>query len=76
MYRLLFRQVHEVGLATVYRVLAQLQQAGLFKPAHFEAGRAVYELDDGMHHDDLVCTTCGRVQDPDASVSRTSHLIM
>lgn len=62
-YRLLFESGHDVGLATVYRVLTQLQQAGLLKQAHFESGRAVYELDDGMHHDHLVCTSCGRVQE-------------
>lgn len=62
-YRLLIQQGHEVGLATVYRVLTQLQHAGLLKQAHFESGKAVYELDDGMHHDHLVCTTCGRVQE-------------
>lgn len=62
-YRLLLEQGDEVGLATVYRVLTQLHHAGLLKQAHFEAGRAVYELDDGTHHDHLVCTTCGRVQE-------------
>ena len=62
-YRLLLEQGQVVGLATVYRVLMQLHQAGLLKQAHFESGRTVYELDDGMHHDHLVCTTCGRVQE-------------
>ncbi len=75
-YRLLFKQGHEVGLATVYRVLTQLQQAGLLKQAHFEAGRAVYELDDGTHHDHLVCTTCGRVQEfHDEAVEQRQRLI-
>lgn len=62
-YRRLFEQGHEVGLATVYRVLLQLSQAGLLKQAHFEADKAVYELDDGQHHDHLVCTACGRVRE-------------
>ncbi len=62
-YRLLLEQGDEVGLATVYRVLTHLHHAGLLKQEHFEAGRAVYELDDGTHHDHLVCTTCGRVQE-------------
>ena len=75
-YRLLLKQGHEVGLATVYRVLTQLQQAGLLKQAHFEAGRAVYELDDGTHHDHLVCTTCGRVQEfHDEAVEQRQRLI-
>lgn len=62
-YRQLFQNGHDVGLATVYRVLTQLHQAGLLKQARFEADRAVYELDDGDHHDHLVCITCGRVQE-------------
>ncbi|HCF1774332.1 TPA: ferric iron uptake transcriptional regulator [Pseudomonas aeruginosa] len=62
-YRLLLAQGHEVGLATVYRVLSQLHQAGLLKQAHFESEKAVYELNDGQHHDHLVCITCGRVQE-------------
>lgn len=62
-YRLLFEQGHDTGLATVYRVLTQLHQAGLLKQAHFESGKAVYELDDGRHHDHLVCAGCGRVQE-------------
>ncbi|MFT3802799.1 MAG: ferric iron uptake transcriptional regulator [Burkholderiaceae bacterium] len=60
-YRQMLHQGHDVGLATVYRVLAQLQQAGLLKHARFESGKAFYELDDGQHHDHLVCTHCGRV---------------
>ncbi|KGD40672.1 ferric uptake regulator family protein [Burkholderia pseudomallei MSHR4032] len=62
-YRLMFERGYEIGLATVYRVLMQLEQAGLLKQAHFALGRAIYELDDGTHHDHLVCTTCGRVQE-------------
>lgn len=62
-YRLLLTQGHEVGLATVYRVLTQLHQAGLLKQARFESDKAIYELDDGQHHDHLICTLCGRVQE-------------
>lgn len=62
-YRLLLDKNVEIGLATVYRVLMQLQQAGLLKHARFDEGKAVYELDDGQHHDHLVCTDCGRVQE-------------
>jgi len=60
-YRLLLERNAEVGLATVYRVLAQLEQAGLLKHTRFDAGRAIYELDDGQHHDHLICTECGWV---------------
>jgi Fur family ferric uptake transcriptional regulator len=52
-----------VGLATVYRVLTQFEQAGLLVRRHFEAGRAVFELNEGPHHDHLVCLTCGRVEE-------------
>ncbi len=62
-YRQLIRQGSEIGLATVYRVLTQLQQAGLLKQVYFEPGRALYERDDGEHHDHLICTDCGRVQE-------------
>lgn len=60
-YRLLLERRVEVGLATVYRVLAQLEHAGLLKHARFDAGRAFYELDDGQRHDHLICTDCGWV---------------
>ena len=62
-YRQLLSRNIEVGLATVYRVLAQLQQAGLLRLARFDAGKAMYELDDGSHHDHLVCTECGWVEE-------------
>lgn len=62
-YRLLLERNIEVGLATVYRVLTQLQHAGLIKQAKFDAGRTVYELENGEHHDHLVCTDCGRVHE-------------
>lgn len=62
-FLLLLEQGNDIGLATVYRVLNQLTEAGLLKQAHLEAGRAIYELDDGGHHDHLVCSACGRVQE-------------
>ena len=60
-YRALVAEHVDVGLATVYRVLTQFEQAGLLVRRHFEAGRAVFELNEGAHHDHLVCLTCGRV---------------
>ena len=60
-YRQLIRQGSEIGLATVYRVLTQLQQAGLLKQVYFESGRALYELDDGEHHDHLIDVETGKV---------------
>lgn len=66
----------DVGLATVYRVLAQFEQAGLLTRSHFEAGRAVFELDEGAHHDHLVCLTCGRVEEfVDGEIERRQQKI-
>jgi Fur family ferric uptake transcriptional regulator len=47
----------------VYRVLTQFEQAGLLVRHHFESGKAVFELNEGGHHDHLVCLQCGRVEE-------------
>ena len=62
-YKLLSREGTETGLATVYRVLTQFEQAGLLIRHHFETGKAVFELNQGGHHDHLVCMQCGRVEE-------------
>jgi Fur family ferric uptake transcriptional regulator len=62
-YRLLQAEGLEIGLATVYRVLTQFEQAGLLIRHHFESGKAVFELNEGKHHDHLVCMQCGRVEE-------------
>ena len=62
-YRQLGAEHLDVGLATVYRVLTQFEHAGLLSRRNFEAGRAVFELNEGSHHDHLVCVTCGRVEE-------------
>jgi Fur family ferric uptake transcriptional regulator len=62
-YKLLLEQGEDVGLATVYRVLTQFESAGLVKRHNFEGGFAVFELSDGEHHDHLVCTKCGLVEE-------------
>ena len=62
-YRQLLADGLDVGLATVYRVLTQFEQAGLLVRHHFESGKAVFELDRGSHHDHLVCLQCGRVEE-------------
>ncbi len=62
-YRLLSAERPEVGLATVYRVLTQFEHAGLLLRRNFEAGRAVFELNEGPHHDHLVCNDCGHVEE-------------
>ena len=60
-YRLLLDQGHEIGLATVYRVLTQFEAAGLVIKNHFESGQAVYELDRGGHHDHMVDVETGQI---------------
>jgi Fur family ferric uptake transcriptional regulator len=62
-YKLLIAEGEDVGLATVYRVLTQFEQAGLLSRHHFESDKAVYELNQGGHHDHLVCMQCGRVEE-------------
>ena len=62
-YKLLLADGADVGLATVYRVLLQFEQAGLLSRNHFESGKAVFELNEGKHHDHLVCVDCGRVEE-------------
>ena len=62
-FRLLLQEHADVGLATVYRVLAQFEQADILIRSHFESGKAVYELNEGQHHDHLVCLDCGRVEE-------------
>ena len=62
-YRILAKDGTDTGLATVYRVLTQFEQAGLLARSHFESGKSVFELNEGQHHDHLVCLTCGRVEE-------------
>ena len=62
-YKILLKDGTDTGLATVYRVLTQFERAGLLVRHHFESGKAVYELNQGGHHDHLVCLQCGRVEE-------------
>jgi Fur family ferric uptake transcriptional regulator len=62
-FRVLLEDRSDIGLATVYRVLTQFEQAGILSRSHFESGKAVYELNEGQHHDHLVCLDCGRVEE-------------
>ncbi|KTD23320.1 ferric iron uptake transcriptional regulator [Legionella londiniensis] len=62
-YKKLLDMGEDVGLATVYRVLAQFEAAGLINRHNFEGGYSVYELSQGEHHDHLVCIQCGRVEE-------------
>ena len=62
-YKVLIGEGSDIGLATVYRVLMQFEQAGLLSRSNFESGKSVFELNEGQHHDHLVCLTCGRVEE-------------
>ncbi len=62
-YKMLLADNLDVGLATVYRVLTQFEQAGILQRNHFETGKAVFELNEGSHHDHLVCLDCGKVEE-------------
>ncbi len=62
-YRVLLQDHSDVGLSTVYRVLTQFEHAGILMRSHFESGKAVYEINEGRHHDHLICLDCGRVEE-------------
>ena len=62
-YKVLLAEGMEIGLATIYRVLTQFEQAGILIRHHFESGKAVFELNRGGHHDHLVCVQCGHVEE-------------
>ena len=62
-FKLLLLENSDVGLATVYRVLTQFEQASILSRSQFEGGKSVYELNEGQHHDHLVCLDCGKVEE-------------
>ncbi|MBA4194908.1 MAG: ferric iron uptake transcriptional regulator [Comamonadaceae bacterium] len=75
-FRVLLEERSDIGLATVYRVLMQFEQAGLLTRSNFESGKAVYELNEGQHHDHLVCLDCGRVEEFfDAEIESRQHMV-
>ena len=75
-YKILLADNMDVGLATVYRVLTQFEQAGLLNRNHFETGKAIFELNAGSHHDHLVCVDCGRVEEfYDEAIEERQHAI-
>ncbi len=75
-FRVLLEERSDVGLATVYRVLTQFEQASILSRSHFESGKAVYELNEGQHHDHLVCLDCGRVEEfYDAQIEERQNLV-
>lgn len=75
-FRVLLEERSDIGLATVYRVLTQFEQAGILSRSHFESGKAVYELNEGTHHDHLVCLDCGRVEEfYDAEIEKRQQAV-
>ena len=75
-FRALLGDQSDVGLATVYRVLTQFEQAGILSRSHFESGKAVYELNEGQHHDHLVCLDCGKVEEfYDAEIEKRQQAV-
>ena len=75
-FRVLLQERSDVGLATVYRVLTQFEQASILSRSHFESGKAVYELNEGQHHDHLVCLDCGKVEEfYDAEIEKRQHAV-
>lgn len=75
-FRVLLEERSDIGLATVYRVLTQFEQAGILSRSHFESGKAVYELNEGTHHDHMVCLDCGRVEEfYDAEIEKRQHAV-
>ena len=75
-FRVLLDERSDIGLATVYRVLTQFEQAGILLRSNFESGKAVYELNEGQHHDHFVCTSCGKVEEfYDPEIEKRQNLI-
>ncbi len=75
-YKELLAENQDIGLATVYRVLTQFEHAGLLNRSNFESGKSVFELNQGAHHDHLVCLQCGRVEEFfDAEIEKRQHSI-
>lgn len=76
-YRALMAENVEIGLATVYRVLTQFEQAGLLLRSQFDTGKAVFELNEGDHHDHLICTNCGHVEEFfDPEIEKRQHEVV
>lgn len=75
-YRRLLDTHEDIGLATVYRVLTQFEAAGLVERHHFEGATAVFELNEGEHHDHIVCIDCGKVEEfMDNGIEKRQHEI-
>ena len=75
-FKILLSEGSDIGLATVYRVLTQFEQAGILIRSNFESGKAVYELNEGQHHDHFICTSCGKVEEfYDPEIEKRQHAV-
>ena len=75
-FRVLLEERSDIGLATVYRVLTQFEQAGILIRSSFESGKAIYELNEGQHHAHFVCTGCSKVEEfYDPEIEKRQNLI-
>ena len=75
-FRVLLNERSDIGLATVYRVLMQFKQAGILLRSNFEGAKAVYELNEGQHHDHLICTSCDKVEEfYDPEIEKRQQLV-
>ena len=64
LHRIIHKEGHDFGLATIYRTLNLLTEAGLVEQKSFNDGRSVFEISEpGGHHDHLICTECRLVID-------------
>jgi Fur family ferric uptake transcriptional regulator len=75
-FRVLLLEHSDIGLATVYRVLMQFEQAGILSRSNFESGKSVYELNEGRHHDHFICTSCSKVEEfYDAEIEQRQKVV-
>ena len=75
-FRVLLEERSDIGLATVYRVLTQFEQAGILSRSHFESGKSLYEINEGQHHDHLLCLDCGKVEEfYDPEIEKRQHAV-
>ncbi|MBF0255139.1 MAG: ferric iron uptake transcriptional regulator [Gammaproteobacteria bacterium] len=75
-YKTLLANDDEIGLATIYRVLTQFEEAGLVTRHHFEGQQSIFELNRGDHHDHILCLDCGQVEEfEDETIEKRQHLV-
>ncbi|WP_456381624.1 Fur family transcriptional regulator [Hydrogenimonas sp.] len=63
LYQLIKKESPELntGIATVYRTLSLLENAGIVTSISFGTQGKKYELGIKAHHDHIICTNCGKI---------------